>query len=357
MSIYKILFRVLLPLSILVPVIILLQYRLHMSGEISSDPQHWGVFGSILGGVFTLVGGLATTLTLLFLNQQQKLNAEAINRQVSTLTFDQYVKHLEHFKIFMETVGKRNRIKFSDIDRLYHFIFPENRPTSCTFKVDLNKPGKENALDELSKNLKDLILHLENPKQQTPAENAIICLAQLQKTLIIKFDEHFSGNGNVKLTKQKTGLFLDKLETQTKAIESVVDEIMYFSGNERISASRSITDWLTPTRELIKVISYAEADTIALEHSNRGAQGLLKLHKLVHSANIIEELKTEVNNLYSGEKLVQMLQLDYAKSQGQKIASTLRIISNQQETQNDSLIDEAKEIVVEFFDYDYRYFN
>ena len=354
MNIYKILFRVMLPMSILIPLVILLQYRLHMSGSISNDPQHWSVFGSVLGGTFTLVGGLATTLTLLFLNQQQKKNSEVMIKQISSLTFEQYLKHLEHFKAFMESVGRRNSIHFQDLDRLYQFIFPENRPTSCQFIID---PGEQSVLGDLSRCLESMILHIKNPKFQTPTDNSIICLALLKKQLFISFDSHFRGYGDVQLGKVKTGLFLDRLEVQVKAVESVVDEIMFFSGNKRISGSKNIIDWLTPALELIKIISTSETDSIGLDHSSRGATGLLKIHKIIHSSNSIENLKKEVDEIYSGVGLVHMLQPIYAKSKGKILAKSLKAIPNYDEIKHDSEIEIVRSTIIEFFDYDYRFFQ
>lgn len=145
---------------------ILVEYRMHMSGDISYDPQDWSVFGSVLGGAFTLVGGLATLFTLLFLYDQQRKNAEVLQKQLSSLTFEQYIQHLSHFKTFMESVGKRNRIVFSDLDRLYQVVFPGNRPAMCTFEIDYQSDRRSPA-GKVRQLLGDCTRHIIQHSEQT----------------------------------------------------------------------------------------------------------------------------------------------------------------------------------------------
>ncbi|MCF4998025.1 hypothetical protein GIW70_12935 [Pseudomonas syringae] len=113
------------------------QFHVHL-GPISHDHTAWSSFGSLLSGVFTIVGSGATIATLLYLNNQNKEMQKVTQAQMDALTFEQYISHR---KLFMEHLSESERLcgnafKFRDPTHLYNSIFPENSPHKCAFKVE-----------------------------------------------------------------------------------------------------------------------------------------------------------------------------------------------------------------------------
>lgn len=62
------------------------QYDVYL-GSISHDHAAWSSFGSLLSGVFTIVGAGATIATLLFLNNQNKDMQKVTQAQVNALRY------------------------------------------------------------------------------------------------------------------------------------------------------------------------------------------------------------------------------------------------------------------------------
>lgn len=356
MKIHKLTLYILLVTSIASPAIILILYRMHMTGEISNDPAHWAVFGSVLGGAFTLVGGLATCFALLFLYGQQRRNLQVIEKQMASLTFEQYTQHVEHFKNFMNPVGKRNRIEFADLDRLYQIIFPYNRPTSCSFYNQTDQHG-HNVADALKSTIADLDIFLRNPKTQTATENIVICLLRMKESLLLNFDQHFAGNGKSTFQGRQTGIFLDRLEVQARALQNVFDELLFFSGDERTPSFGKLANWHDPVRELVKILPAQEAGAFRLDEGTNGVRGISKLHQLTQQLDSIPTLKSEIEQIYFGDKFINMLQASFLRAQGQKLAQILKSETRYKENKELSDFSEIRKILVAELDYNYLYFE
>lgn len=106
-------------------------------GSISSDHTAWSSFGSLLSGVFTIVGAGATVGTLLFLGKQNRDMQEVTKAQMATLTFDRYINHR---KLFLERLEELEIncggvFKFRDPTLLYSSIFPKNSLHNCELTV------------------------------------------------------------------------------------------------------------------------------------------------------------------------------------------------------------------------------
>lgn len=356
MRLHKVLLQILLLVSVALPVIILAQYRLHMSGEISYDREDWGVFGSVLGGAFTLVGGLATSFTLLFLYDQQKKNYEVVQKQLSSLTFEQYVQHLLHFKAVMQSAGARNRIVFRDLDRLYQVVFPANRPTFCTFDIDYSFLGQESVARRLKRMLGDCASHTINSAVQTEAANAVGAIYQIKKYLDIDFDSNFPGSGKLLVDGKRTGLFLDKLEFQVKSIESIVDELLFFGGGERVLFTSAVQDWVRPTRKLITLAATSQSGNFKVEYSD-GIIGMIKLYELTKSDSVVPGLSKNIEELYLSDRFVDLLQPVFVKTKGAIFAKALVETPDYFLFANHPEVEAIRMALVEYFDVDYRYFT
>lgn len=106
-------------------------------GDISHTDGPWSSFGSLLSGVFTLVGAGATIGTLLFLSKQNQYMQKVTEAQLSAMNFEQYINHR---RLFMDRLHElentfEKKFVFVDGERLYNLIFPNNGPTNLEFKV------------------------------------------------------------------------------------------------------------------------------------------------------------------------------------------------------------------------------
>lgn len=106
-------------------------------GDISHQHEPWSSFGSLLSGVFTLVGAGATIGTLLYLSEQNKKMQEVSQAQLDAFKFERY---LNHRKLFNENLSElvttqKNTFAFRDPSHLYNEIFPENSPHECVLSV------------------------------------------------------------------------------------------------------------------------------------------------------------------------------------------------------------------------------
>lgn len=106
-------------------------------GPISSDHTAWSSFGSLLSGVFTIVGAGATVGTLLFLGKQNHDMQEVTKAQMATLTFERYINHRKLFLERLEEleVNCGGVFKFRDPTLLYSSIFPNNSLHNCELTV------------------------------------------------------------------------------------------------------------------------------------------------------------------------------------------------------------------------------
>lgn len=106
-------------------------------GDISHLHEPWSSFGSLLSGVFTLVGAGATIGTLVYLSEQNKKMQEVTQAQLDAFKFERY---LNHRKLFNENLSEllttqKHTFAFRDPSHLYNEIFPENSPHQCVLSV------------------------------------------------------------------------------------------------------------------------------------------------------------------------------------------------------------------------------
>ncbi|KTB91584.1 hypothetical protein AO073_01540 [Pseudomonas syringae ICMP 11293] len=106
-------------------------------GKISHEDGPWSSFGSLMAGVFTLVGSMATIGTLLYLNGQNKQMQKVTQAQLDTLTFERYINHRKLFNDHLNELVQTHKgtFAFRDPSHLYNSIFVENSPHHCAFSV------------------------------------------------------------------------------------------------------------------------------------------------------------------------------------------------------------------------------
>ncbi|HDL6963279.1 TPA: hypothetical protein PXM28_002587 [Yersinia enterocolitica] len=176
-SLPKCLIGFILFLMIGLPLIVLVFYGGYITGgefSISKKTDDWADFGTLLSGLFTLSGALATLSTLIFLitqSRQDNINRckqvirekKVANLNKEKINFEKYKLHGEMFDDLINKVESRFNNEFSIINRtnLYRKIFTENTFNHCVTKIDLSgeeKPGNlidiTNWARRISDNLK-----------------------------------------------------------------------------------------------------------------------------------------------------------------------------------------------------------
>ncbi|MEQ4191908.1 hypothetical protein ABNM11_25000 [Pseudomonas syringae] len=106
-------------------------------GDISHLHEPWSSFGSLLSGVSTLVGAVATIGTLVYLSHQNKEMQKVTQAQLNTLSFERYINHR---KLFTDQLNElvathKSTLAFRDPSHLYNSIFLMNSPHHCEFSV------------------------------------------------------------------------------------------------------------------------------------------------------------------------------------------------------------------------------
>lgn len=132
-------------------------YFLNPSNYISNDSSKWSDFGSLISGLFTLLGSLATVMTMVFLLRQNKDNLQRIDKQLTQseesfrasvsfnkfqqeqMMFDKFKLHREMFKdLLIQFELDEDDISISSKMELYSDIFNYNSFMHCETSVQLH---------------------------------------------------------------------------------------------------------------------------------------------------------------------------------------------------------------------------
>ncbi|MBW5846021.1 hypothetical protein [Yersinia enterocolitica] len=169
---YIVFFVFLILFVITLPIIVLSLYGHLVSGGnylLSKKSSDWADFGSLLSGVFTLTGAIATLLTLFFLifqngriereRDKQNTREENITKENSIhmifekerIVFEKYKLHREMFDDVLNKIESRFNNEFVITNRtiLYRNIFTENTFEYCITKIDLGGEEKVNNLVDM----------------------------------------------------------------------------------------------------------------------------------------------------------------------------------------------------------------
>lgn len=225
----------LLAIGVILAVFVIGSYFYNFHGGFSSSSNDWADFGSLLAGVFTFCGALATIATLLFIHKENEDNKQVIQQQSEALAFEQYLKHRELFiKILSDTAKDCPReIELYNIDELYKKIFSSNRPTSRpNYSVEIKsgatcKPG----------DLSDIVESYEILKRKLESNNCECAfdLLRMMGLLHINCLEEAS-NGDLIFNGANQGINIYSLESKTYEIFKLINSLLYFTGNDDVKS-------------------------------------------------------------------------------------------------------------------------
>jgi hypothetical protein len=229
----------------------------HYLGPISNQAGDWGSFGAVLGGAFTLLSAFATIGTFLFLYIQQIKNEErqqaldednktkqikhdeVVERQLSALTFEQYINHR---KLFFERLNEQSSlfngaIEFRNPEEVYNAIFTKNRPGNCEYFIEIKKPEEAKPYDltdciAIYKSIEDLLDNYQNKENRLE----LICVID---TLNDRLGIKYSGpqqEGDIYFLGYYLGINIYKINKCLAVLESVLNSIIFYSGNEKVDS-------------------------------------------------------------------------------------------------------------------------
>lgn len=291
----------------------LLLYGYTFGWTLSSFANDWGVFGSLLGGCFTLIGAIITTLTFILLRDQQQLTAKALQKQIDSTTFDQYRQHRAAFNDLVNLSTCSGCFSVPEPKNLYKKIFPENSPIEITLRVNLvSENGNPSALGGIITNLEKIYKILDGQLQQTPGQNLATLMHQIIYTLELKHSQHFSPHGKITSEETNSIVYLDQLETQLNKIDELITEVSFFGGLDyRIKKTKSAT-WHTHIFNYLELIIEKDLYKSILHNNSRGAIGLIKLSQ-ASTSEPLSILKIATDKILYSKNFLSTLQLDYSK--------------------------------------------
>lgn len=235
-KIYKVVFCF-LGAGVVFAIVVLGLYFYTFQGDLSHNPKEWGVFGSLLGGVFTLCSALATIGALLFVNKENAENRSVINQQTQALAFEQYVKHRDlFFQIMNDTAKDCSRdIEHYRLDELYKKIFPQNNPTRIPmYAVESmgSNGGDTGSLPDMVSAYKRL------GDQLTSFDPACaLLLLSMMELLHIRSLEP-PENGDLVYCEVNTGINVYNLGSKVDEVYRLLNAILFFTGNDEIENLR-----------------------------------------------------------------------------------------------------------------------
>lgn len=209
-------------------------------GPISSDHTAWSSFGSLLSGVFTIVGAGATVGTLLFLGKQNHDMQEVTKAQMATLTFERYINHRKLFSDYLQELVAlhKNTFTFREPSSLYSAIFPENSPHHCSFTTkpayDENGDGTNQLGEMLSKlrRLKDF-LHQSQFDENQPQELALLLITLSYYVFMIEPTKP-AEEGDIRFLKNEYGINIYSLKNFIDPCLSIANMLLRFTGNPQV---------------------------------------------------------------------------------------------------------------------------
>ena len=203
-------------------------------GPVSHEHAAWSSFGSLLSGFFTLTGTVATIATLLFLNKQNQDQQKVTQAQISAMTFEQYINHR---KLFMDRllelqVTFENQLLFSNGEKLYRELFPNNRPTNLEFIVKpIQTEAVENLLGRLGGRLARLDEMLDKSHwKEDEVQNLVLLLLNVHGDLHIRWDgEAF--DGDVFFLGKNTGINIYSVDEFLGRAKAIYNSLLFYTGN------------------------------------------------------------------------------------------------------------------------------
>lgn len=206
-------------------------------GPISSDHTAWSSFGSLLSGVFTIVGAGATVGTLLFLGKQNHDMQEVTKAQMATLTFERYINHRKLFSDHLQELVAlhKNTFTFRDPSSLYSAIFPNNSPHYCSFTIkptyDENGDGT-NQLGEMLSKIRRLKAYLHQSQFDDDEPQELVLLMMTLSHFIFMIEPTKPAQeGDIKFLKSEYGINIYSLKNFIDPCLSIANMLLRFTDN------------------------------------------------------------------------------------------------------------------------------
>lgn len=196
--------------SLVLPITILFIYRHSLTGlsldfnfdGISHESDKWSDFGSLLSGVFTLSGAIATLMTLIFaIHQNNKLSDEAEKRsrddaataqkneifvdlQKEKITFEKFRIHQQAFNELLDRLERDTGHNYQFISRyeLYKKIFPTN--TFSNVRIEENEVSSV-GLKDLMDLSRSMVRKFKDGNYVSDARGLVDDIISLQNTLLV----------------------------------------------------------------------------------------------------------------------------------------------------------------------------
>ncbi len=213
----KLFWCVIIIFGIVPPIFIFLLYDYSITGSIfslftkgihsslSNKPEDWSGFGSLLSGVFTLIGSIATFTTLLFIIYQHEkmiadrkgqliLEAENESKRSLHLSQERKLMNFEMFKIHNQMFNEHldgienflsNGMKFKARNVLYKMLFPN--ATASDFNVTHEINGL-NGMEIIVRHYKSVLESLKNITDEATANDFI------RSSTLLNYSLHMSTN-------------------------------------------------------------------------------------------------------------------------------------------------------------------
>ncbi|MEY8770309.1 hypothetical protein AB6T85_07705 [Erwinia sp. ACCC 02193] len=254
-------FLVVIFISLVIPVVVIFTYRSFVTGlpfglnfsGISHKSEDWSAFGSLISGLFTLAGAIATLATLLFAYwQNNKLSKEAEKRtemdketakknesfmdfQKKIMQFEKYKMHKEAFNDEL-TILERDLINnetFESRSILYKRIFPNNSFSHCETYIDMNLVCNEYGLAKVYETMKGFEGRLKDGWYYKNNADFVKDVNSIKKLLMISAVG--SGKyGEITSIDNKLILNIYSLKEEVSALCQAANQIFLFCENDML---------------------------------------------------------------------------------------------------------------------------
>lgn len=224
---------------------VLREYSTHLGG-ISTKPEDWGAFGSLLGGLFTYLAAVGTIGTLVFLIIQQQKNEQSrekherlIIQQMDVLAFEQFRNHRMMFFDKLNELSKEynDEIHFPERDRVYSSFFYMNTPRETTFKlsIDGEKGSKYHDIIDCIAKYKNITELLSNYRNGRKITDLLMDIGELNYCLGISLKRQPQA-GDIFFHGENIAVNVECIDKAIERIERVFNEILFFSENQPLES-------------------------------------------------------------------------------------------------------------------------
>lgn len=233
---------------IALPLIVMLFYGYYITGGeylISKRSSDWADFGTLLSGVFTLSGALATLSTLIFLILESKHNNAERTEQVERekeiasinkdkIIFEKYKLHREMFDDILNKIESKfnNKLSITSRTSLYRNIFADNTFNHCVTKVDLNKDAKANDLIDMCALAKRIASGFKNDGYYNNPRQFVYDVMNISNMIELRYNRNAT-HGDIVFD---NAIVLNVYEPVSiiTTFTHILNELIFFSQNDKV---------------------------------------------------------------------------------------------------------------------------